>query len=193
VDGDPSSRRPARVGAGGKGIVNRLRGGQAVVSERPKPGAREGVAGRGSSIDGRHSRPSLRHARSRGRVGVGLGDSWEVLERASVTGLTGGGDRGVRGSVRTHRDGKTTPTAMAHEGNRATRRSESPAVQAGDLPSYAERASVRTAAGTNEARVLVRRREMAEIGPTHRASRRPASRQASRRRGAGQGALRNTC
>jgi len=37
-----------------------------------------------------------------------------------------GGDRGVRGSVRTRRGGKTTPTETAPRGERATRRSESP-------------------------------------------------------------------
>jgi hypothetical protein len=43
---------------------------------------------------------------------------------------------------------------------------------------------------TDEVRVLVRRREMAETGPTHRASRRSKNRKANRRRGAGPGVLR---
>jgi len=44
------------------------------------------------------------------------------------------------------------------------------------------RARKRTdAPGTTEARVLITRREMAEIGPTPRASRRPTGRKASRR------------
>jgi hypothetical protein len=94
VDGEPKLAKIRKDQRECKGIVNRPRGGQAAVSERPKPGAREGVAGRGSSIDGRHSRPSLRHARSRGRVGVGLGGSWESLN-ARASGASPGEATGV--------------------------------------------------------------------------------------------------
>jgi hypothetical protein len=64
----------------------------------------------------------------------------------------------------------------------AVRRSESPWREPGDSPAKKP--------GAYEARVLVRRREMAEVGPTHRALCLTTSLKASRRHGAGPGALR---
>lgn len=50
--------------------------------------------------------------RSRVRAGADLGDSRKGLERASVPRASGSRDRGVRGPVHEHRDGKTTPAAV---------------------------------------------------------------------------------
>jgi hypothetical protein len=99
-----------------RGGAKASRAGATVAKPRslrsPEPGARKGVAGQRSSIDGRHLGSSL-PAGSVTRSGWGR--SWrpsrERKER-ELHGLRGGGDRGVRGPVHTHRGGKTTPTAV---------------------------------------------------------------------------------
>jgi len=83
---------------------------------RPEPGARKGVAGQRSSLDGRHLGSSRWPSRSRERSEGDLGGPLEDSCTRERRGPRGGGDRGVRGSVRTHRGGKTTPTTVTHEG-----------------------------------------------------------------------------
>jgi len=59
---------------------------------------------------------SFSSSRSRGWVGDGLGGPRQGSWSASSRGSRRGGDRGVRGSVRTHGDGKTTPAAVTLDG-----------------------------------------------------------------------------
>jgi len=80
--------------------------------ERPEPGVRKDVAGQRFSRDGRHSRSILRSSRSRESAGGGLGDSRGVSVNVRTVAAWRESDRGVRGSVRTHHGGNTTPTAM---------------------------------------------------------------------------------
>jgi hypothetical protein len=112
--------------------------------------------------------------------------------RASAVARVRGRDRNVRGSARTHRDGKTTPAAMDTTPNvRPAEANRSDVKQA--IP-WREWAQAHDEPGTDEARVLVSRREMAEVGPTHRAPRSSTSRKADRvqevlAKGAPQGVL----
>jgi len=145
---------------------------------RPEPGVRKGVAGQRSSLDGRHLGSFAGSSRSRGWVGDDLGGPRRGLRSASSRGPVEGGDRGVRGSVRTHPGGKKRPPVVTRK-RRATRRSVMrTAVKQATTPSA--RASNRhDAPGTDETRVPVRRpSEMAEVGPTHppRSARRRAER-----------------
>jgi len=166
--------------------------------ERPEPGVRKDVAGQRFSSDGRHSRSQSGQARSRESVWGDLGGSWDDSWTCERSRHRGRGDRGVRGSVRTHYDGKTTPTAM----NR-------PIPTDAGLVRPAE-ASLRWRASGKHLAC-----ENRESGTTHRdparrgywyeevrwqksvrriARRfRSASRKASRRGAAGRGALRMTC
>lgn len=169
-------------------------------TRRPSHGSREvrsrtserALRGEGPrSMEGTSDRHSVRivHAGGSGR------SRRPVRERKEreLHGLRAGGDRGVRGPVLTHRDGKKTPDAVKSrrgatwEPTEATRS----AVKQTGSPEAGAQAFDRPGAG--EVRVLVRRREMAETGPTHRASRRSRNRKANRRRGAGPGALRTAC
>jgi len=125
--------------------------------------------GEGSLQDGRHlgssallapfTRVSCRRSRRLSRVRI-------PRERDDTRGR---GDRDVRGPARTHRDGNNKPTAVTTrenvlptEANRtAVKQAISPTAQARKRLTHREPA---------KARVLVRRREKAEVGPTHRAS-----------------------
>jgi hypothetical protein len=160
--------------------------------KKPEPDARKGVAGQGFSLDGRHLGSSGCSPRSRERAERRSRRPSRDPCTRERHGPRGGGDRGVRGSVRTHRGGKTTPIAVITRGDRATHRSELLCRGAGNLSGRAG-AQASDAPGTDEARVPIRRREMAEVGPTHRASQR---RGAARRAGgceAGRGTHRTTC
>jgi hypothetical protein len=87
-------------------------------------------------------------------------------------GLRTGGDRGVRGTALTRRSGKTTPAAVKSRRGATWGPTEATraAVKQTGSPEADAQASDRSEA--DEVRVLVRRREMADTGPTHRASRR---------------------
>jgi hypothetical protein len=63
------------------------------------------------SMEGIPDRHSSAH-RSRGRAGDGLGGLHGCAGSRERQATREGGDRDVRGSVRTHRDGNKTPTAM---------------------------------------------------------------------------------
>jgi len=103
------------------------------------------------------------------------------------------------------REATGVPEAGSHARRREENapRRETPTSNVG--PAEAHRADVKTAdtpvrtssardlPGTDEARVLVRRRETAEVGPTHRAHTTTTSRKANRERGAGRGALTHAC
>jgi len=182
----PRVRKDSR---GCKGVENRGCGGQAANRESPEPGAREGVAGQGVSLDGRHLGLLVRPA-SFTRSGWGRSRRLPRVRRSRERHDTsGGGDRDARGTDRTHRDGKTTPTAVKPRQTCGppkrialmwSRRSSSIA-QARKRMTHRE--PTRRGCSYEE-------REKAEVGLTHRASWRTRSRKASRRHGAGRGALR---
>jgi len=158
---------------------------------RPEPGARKGIAG--AKVFARWKALQVVLGSS-----VHAGDLMAVLAahmspvHARASRGRGRGDRGVRGKASTHHDGKTTPVAMDHPQGYVQPAEANRTVVEQATPRLHWRASARCKR-TNDARVLVRRSEMAEVGPTHRALRRPVSRKASRRRDAGQGALRTMC
>jgi len=104
-----------------------------------------------------------------------------------------GGDRGVRGSVRTRRGGKTTPTGTAPKGETCDppKRIALNVTQA--ISSIAQARKRLTHREPTRRGCSYVEREMAEVGPTHRALPRTTSRKASRRSGAGRGALRTLC
>jgi len=158
---------------------------------RPEPDARKGVAGQGSSPDGRHLGSFLGRSRSRELAEGGLGGSLEFRARASV--MDPGGEATGVSEVRSARiaTGRQRPPRWTR-GVRAARRSELLCRAAGNLSGHAG-AQASDVTEADEARVLIRRSEMAEVGPTHRASQRSASRKASRRCEAGRGAPRTTC
>jgi len=104
-----------------------------------------------------------------------------------------GGDRGVRGSVRTR---PRREDNARHDGSK--RRTCDPPKRIAlnvkqAISSIVQAPKAHDASRAHEARVLVRKREMAEVGPTHRASPFPRSRKASRESDAGRGALPTTC
>jgi len=124
VDGGPApegSQGPA-------GVQKASRTGVAVAKPRtrrkPEPGVREGVAGQGFLGDGRHPRRLVRLV-SFTRSGRGSSRRPpRVRTSRERRDTSGGGDRDVRGTDRTHRDGKTTPTAVTPR-RRVAHRSES--------------------------------------------------------------------
>jgi hypothetical protein len=101
-------------------------------------------------------------------------------ERASVTGSPGEATGVSEARSARTTAGRQRPPRWRTQGQRVARRSESLCRGAGDLSGCAARESAPTQQGTDEARVLVRRSELAETGPTHRASRRSARRKAGR-------------
>jgi len=133
---------------------------------RPEPGARKGVAGRRLSRDRRHLgssskansftrpprrrswRPSRRHARARARCAP-RGRRQRRQRHGTHTSLREDNARG---------DAPPGDVRPAEANRTDVRQAISPAC-AGAHP--------HDAPGTNEARVLVRRREKAEVGPTH--------------------------
>jgi len=171
----PASRCPSRV-----------------AGPRPEPGAREGVAGQRSLSHGRHLGPISHTYRFTRAVGGGLGDYRRGTGRASATGHMGAAT-GVsearphtwRGEDNAPRDDQRNRQVRPVEANFPGVNQEVPRAKHG-------RESV-TEPGTHEARVLVRRREMAEVGPKHRVPWRTGSRKATRRHGAGPEALRRAC
>jgi hypothetical protein len=193
VDGSEAFRVFAREPEGRKGVDKRYRGGKAMAPGRPEPGARKGIAGAKVSARWKALWVVSLVVRSRGRLDCGLGGSHESRTRASVTGSWERrqecqrlGKRASRREDNARRDDQPCKTGACRPPKRTAlswnrRLLDGTSAQALD----AER--------TNDARVLIRRSEMAEVGPTHRALRRPVSRKASRRRDAGQGALRSTC
>jgi hypothetical protein len=151
-----SAKRAARIG-------------NAVAKPRargsPEPGARKGVAGRRFLVRRKVSRIDhrlvsfMRASRCR---------SWRLSSRVhSRERLYTGGrrDRDARGSVTTRRDGRKLPLRRSAKHVGPTKASRSDVNQA--IPRNARRESATTTTGTNEARVLVRRGEKAEVGPTH--------------------------
>jgi len=126
------------------------------------------LRGNGSLRDGRYLRSIIGLRRSRTRVDADLGDFKSCLHRASgrtrEEGATGIPE--VRPPRVARGDEKLLPRrSTKHVGPTEARRSD--VNQA--IPRSAGRASATTLTGTNEARVLVRRREKAEVDPTHRA------------------------
>jgi len=160
---------------------------------RPEPDARESVAGQRLSRDGRHPGVLFDSHRSRERVGGFLGGSREASIRASGSWFRGRGDRDVRGSVGTRHVRRTTPDAANLE-QRTCSPPKRVVLTSNQAISWVARARKRSTHREPTRRgCLVQGREMAEVGPTHRASRCSTSRKADRRRGAGQGMLRSTC
>jgi hypothetical protein len=200
VDGDPSSLVFAGncvTPGGSKGVDKRCRGGKAMAPGRPEPDVRKGIAGRRSSQDGRHSRSFFGSFVHAGGLKAALAaltshvharasrGEWERRQGCQRQGMHAWRreDNARRGEMSRSRTGGGASVAA--------RRSESHCRTTVDVLHFAG-AQAFDAGRTNDARVLVRRSEMAEVGPTHRALRRPVSRKASRRRDAGQGALRTT-
>jgi len=161
VDGNPALADSARSHEG----VQRRR---QPAPRWPSRGAGEGPsralerALRGKGLRQTEGIPGRSSVRSFTRTGRGrsrrpLRNSW-TRERH---GERGGGDRDVRGSVRTHRDGKKTPATMTVRGEpRATRRSELHCRRnRQSIPRLRKTRKRPDVPGTDEARVLVRRRE----------------------------------
>jgi hypothetical protein len=178
VDGDQSPRVSARILRGPKSVGRQHRGGQAVELEQAGAGRPKGR--RGAKVFARWKAPRVvspsvsftRADRRRPRR----------PSRGSVHARASRGTRGRRQGCQ--RFGSHAPRREdnAHRGetrgDRATHRSELLCRAADNLSSCAG-AKASDAAETNEARVPIRRREMAEVGPTHRASqRRGAARRA---------------
>jgi len=108
----PSSRGFARTRGGAKASRTGVAVAKPRTRESPEPGAREGVAGQGVSLDGRHLGLLVRPA-SFTRSGRGRSRRLPRVRRSRERqAASGGGDRDARGTDRTHRDGKTTPTAV---------------------------------------------------------------------------------
>jgi len=138
VDGDQASRAFARKLRGSKASDASIAVAKPRSWNRLEPGARKGVAGQRSSLDGRHLGSLRCPSRSRERAEGGLGGPLEDSCTRERRGPREGGDRGVRGSVRTHRGGKTTPTTVRTRGDRAAHRSELLCRAAGTLSGCAD-------------------------------------------------------
>jgi len=177
---------------GRKGVDNRYRGGKAMAPSRPEPGVRKGIAGAKVFARWKALQAVFLVVRSRGRLGGGLGGSHEPVtrERCESVGEATGVSEARRARITTGRQ-RPSRRSTPHNGDVQPAEANRTVVEQA-TPRLHWRASARCKR-TNDARVLVRRSEMAEVGPTHRALRRPVSRKASRRRDAGQGALRSTC
>jgi len=174
VDGSPTSRfskeiREAQEASITSTVVAKPWGwgGQSRMSERASPGRR-------SSRDGRHSRSILRSSVHAGGWVAVLAALMSVCARASHE--RGGGDRSVRGKASTRHDGKRTPVVRKPRISQIETGKCSPPKRI--ALSWNRRlldgtdAQAHDAERTNDARVLVRRSEMADVGPTHRALRR---------------------
>jgi hypothetical protein len=169
VDGGPAFGGTERARGGAKALTTSAAVAKPRRTGSPEPGARKGTAGRRSSTMEGTSDRHCRSARSRERSGDDLGGLLGSTRSASSEG-NGKEATGVS-------EVRSTHTAT---GSNACR-SEIPE-RAIVGPTKATRSAVKqtrsSTAGakaldrsrTGEARVLVRRREMAEIGPTHRAS-----------------------
>jgi len=160
--GTQLSRSPQGVSGGFKGVDNRHRGGQAAEPGKARAGRLRGRCGamvlrQTEGIPGRSSARSFtRTGRRRSRRPS------RISRTRERQGKRGGGDRDVRGSVGTHRNGKKTPATMTvRKRTRATRQSELHCRRnrQSSFPCLRETRKRCDAAGTDEARVLVRRRE----------------------------------
>jgi len=87
--GTQLSRSPQGVSGGCKGVDNRHRGGQAAEPGKARAGRSRGRCGAKVFARRKASQVVHRHARSRERVGSGLGGPHGSRERASVTGNAG--------------------------------------------------------------------------------------------------------
>jgi hypothetical protein len=117
--------------------------------------------------------------RSRGCVEGGLGGPRKAHARERGA-PEGGGDRSVRGPVRTRHGGKTTPTATEPgDGNVLPPEANRPERETGDDPRAQARKRVTHREPTRRG-CWYEEREVAEVGPTHRASRDARSRKANR-------------
>jgi len=160
---EPSSHGLRKESRGGfKGVDNRHRGGQAAEPGKARAGRLRGRCGakvlrQTEGIPGRSSARSFtRTGRRRSRRPS------RISRTRERQGKRGGGDRDVRGSVGTHRNGKKTPATMTvRKRTRATRQSELHCRRnrQSSFPCLRETRKRCDAAGTDEARVLVRRRE----------------------------------
>jgi len=97
---------------------------------------------------------------SRGRAGSGLGDSYMTPGARAQMDQVGAATEMSEARPHTSQE-EDNASRDEQETESAVRRSESPWREPGDSPAKKP--------GAYEARVLVRRREMAEVGPTHRA------------------------
>jgi len=102
------------------------------------------------------------------------------LSDARASGTTRGRRQKYQRWVRTRHDGKTTPAMASRQCRVQIAEANCSDVESDNFPRVRHGAQAPwTHEGTSEARVLVRDSEMAEVGPTHRAPRRLASRKAS--------------
>lgn len=161
---EPSRRELERARAGEKAQgTTGLEAAKPRGRSRSEPGARKSVAGRRSLIDGRYLGPQPGAYRSRGREEGGLGGSGmlpSARARRDMKEARQGCQRlwSAHAATGRQRPGQHVQPA---EVNRPRVNGRSPARRA------RKRATDRE---TDEARVLVRRSEMAEVGPTHPAS-----------------------
>jgi hypothetical protein len=175
-----------RARAGPKGTVEqkvvdvRHRGGHtAMAVQGPSRALERASRGEGSRATEGASGRSPTRFRSRVREGGDLGRPHHGELARERGRRDGGGDRGARGTASTHRDGKTTPAAMLLSRNVLPAEASRTDVRQA-IPQRAHAPTAHDAPGTHEARVLVRRREKAEVGPTHRVPRSSALRKENR-------------
>lgn len=144
-------------------------GAVATPRRRFQAGAGRSRERRGAKVLARRKVPRVvlrRDTRSREPEGDDLGGPREARPRASAECVVREAT-GVPEARPTHiATGRKRPWRRPDEG-RAARRSESHCREQA-IPQCAQALSAGDAQGTSEARVLVRRREKAEVGPTHR-------------------------
>jgi hypothetical protein len=180
--GTQLSRSPQGVTGECKGVDNQHRGGQAAELGKARAGRSRGRCGAKVFVRRKASQVVHRHVRSRGRVEGGLGGPHET-RNARASREARGRRQGCQrlGPHASRREDNARRDDSSRE-QRATRRSE--------LHCRRNRQSISSA--TRDAQASRRSREptrrgysyvdvrMAEVGPTHRASRCLASRKASR-------------
>lgn len=142
---------------------------------RREPGAREGVAGQAFLVDGRYLRSSIRCTTF---TRVPANDARRLVWKATAC-ERGAREKGATGILEARSQKRGPPKRIALNVKQA-------------ISSMQQRRKPMTALGTYEARVLVHSCELAEVGPTHRASRGRKGRKVNRRREAGRRALRRT-
>jgi hypothetical protein len=164
VDGSQGRARPKGRAPDRKGVDNLHRGGQTARQAKARAGRSKGRRGAKVLFVWKASRAVLSHAPlhavERGPVLVGLGHG---TRRASDAG-PGVGIATEMSEARPH---------TSREEDNASHDERQPKVRSAEAnPTWREPGDSpgKKSLGTHEARVLVRRSEKAEVGPTHRAS-----------------------